>query len=143
MLFRSFFHDGHVWAFDQIARMVTGDLPFYTHTNQTGFPRSPEARFIAWSAALAAIPFRPWLGPLGAYNVAMLGSLGVGAATAALWFRRLTGAHPYVAAFCGTLYGLSPFALACLASGQTCKAQIWILPTALLDRKSTRLNSSH
>ncbi len=126
------FHDGHVWAFDQMARMATGDLEPYLRTSQAGFPKVPEARFIAWAPALAVVPFRPWFGPLGSYNLAMLGSLGVGAAVAALWIRRVTGVSGLAAGVLGSLFGLSPFALGCLASGQTCKAQIWILPASLL-----------
>ena len=66
------FHGSHVWCFDHIVAMLTGAEPFEHHTRRIGFPESVQLRFIAWVPALASAPLRLFLGPLGAYNFALL-----------------------------------------------------------------------
>ncbi|MCB9760623.1 MAG: hypothetical protein H6739_12345 [Alphaproteobacteria bacterium] len=127
----SAFHPGHVFIFDHIARMVTGDAPWSLVTERLAFPRGAALRPIAWGPALLALPFRPLLGPIGAYNAVVWLSPALSALAAWGLLRRLTGAGPLAAAGAALPFALSPFALGCLASGQTAKVQLWALALPL------------
>ncbi len=126
------FMDGHVWAFDHIHRMLSGEVPWSKQTDRLGFPNWPILQFIAWAPAVLAHAFRLVLGPLGAFNLTFLLSPGIAAAVAALLVLRLTPAPPAVAALVAPIYGLSTYTLGCVAIGQVCKAQHWVLPSVLL-----------
>jgi len=126
------FHDGHVWCFDYIAKMVTGEVGWSHLTRVIGYPELVELRFITWLPALVALPLRPLLGPLGAYYAVVLASPGfVALATWAL-IRRLTRSGPWTAAGASLVFALCPYLLGALASGQTAKIQLWIVPLYLL-----------
>jgi hypothetical protein len=122
------FFDSYVWCFDHMARMVTGERPWSLRTGMLGYPSEPDVRFVAWAPALAAMPFRGWLGPLGAVNLVWLASPGWAALAAFALYRRLVGARPWAAAAGAVAYALCPVALGCLASGQFSKLQSWTLP---------------
>lgn len=126
------FHDGHAWAFDHIARMISGEIPFSTTTDRIGFPERVSVRFVAWAPALVATLLRPLLGPLGAFNAVLLLSPGASAVAATFLLRRLTRASPWTAAGASLAWALCPYALGCLAAGQVEKVQIWVLPLFLL-----------
>ncbi len=128
----SAFHDGHVWAFDHIARMLVGSEGHGGVTERIGYPGPVLARFIGWAPALMAAPLQPLLGPLGAYNLVMVLSpaLAVGAAWALL--RRATRVDSWTAAGLALAFGLCPYALGVLQSGQVAKLQHWLLPASLL-----------
>ncbi|MCB9760621.1 MAG: hypothetical protein H6739_12335 [Alphaproteobacteria bacterium] len=127
----SAFHPGHVFIFDHIARMVTGDAPWSLVTERLAYPVGAELRPIAWVPALLTLPFRPLLGPIGAYNAVVWMSPALSALAAWGLIRRLTGAGPLAAAGAALPFALSPFALGCLASGQTAKVQLWALALPL------------
>ena len=128
----SAFHDGHVWCFDYIARMVTGEVSWDHTTREIGHPERVELRFITWLPAVLAMPLRPLLGPLGAYTAIVLASPGL-VALAAWWLvRRLTHAGPWAAAGASLPFALCPYMLGAMASGQTAKMQLWIVPLYLL-----------
>lgn len=126
------FHDGHVWCFDHIFRMLTFDQPWSLSTGRMGHPGPVDARFIAWVPALAAAVLRPLLGPLGAYNAVVL--LSPAAAAVAVWAlaRRALGVPAWVAAGAALIYAVCPYALGCLANGQVAKFSHWVLPLTLL-----------
>ena len=52
------FHDGHVWAFDHLARMLVGLEPLSGQTSRIGYPGPVLGRFIGWVPALLAAPRR-------------------------------------------------------------------------------------
>jgi len=125
------FHDGHIWAFDHISRMLLGDRPLSQLTDAIGYPATVRAPAIAWLPALAAAPLNPLLGPLGAYNLVVLLSPAVAVLAMAGMLRHLTRCHPWIAAAGGLAFALCPYALGCLASGQTAKFQHWLVPLYL------------
>jgi hypothetical protein len=126
------FHDGHVWAFEHVARGLVGLEPASGVTERIGYPGPVLARFIAWLPALVVAPLQPLLGPLGAYNVALL--LGPALAVVAAWalLRRATGIDAWSAAGLSLGFALCPYALGVLASGQIAKLWFWLLPASLL-----------
>jgi len=126
------FHDGHVWCFDHIFRMLTFQEPWSTSTSRMGYPGPVDARFIAWVPALVGALLRPLLGPLGAYNAVVL--LSPAAAALAAWAlaRRALGVSAWVAAGAALIYAICPYALGSLANGQIAKISHWVLPLALL-----------
>ncbi|MDP2306944.1 MAG: hypothetical protein Q8P18_13045 [Pseudomonadota bacterium] len=123
------FQPGHTWAFAYMARIVSGDAPLTV--TEIGFPASQQAQFIAWIPALLVAPLQGALGSIGAYNVASLLGPPLSAIGAWLFFRRVAEAPSWLAALAGLTYSLSPYMIGCLASGQTCKAQVWVIPVAL------------
>ncbi len=125
------FHDGHIWAFDHIARMVGGDRPLSTLTDAIGYPETVRAPAIAWAPALLAAPLNPLLGPVGAYNTILLLSPALAALAFLGLVRSTTRAGPALAAAAAFAYALSPYALGCLASGQMAKIQHWMIPLVL------------
>lgn len=126
----SAFNLPHLWAFDHAARMLVGERPWSLQTDVVGYPGPVEARIIAWAPILMTVPLRPLLGPVGAYNLVLLLAPTLAGLAAFAWLRRLVG--PGVAAVAGALpFATSPYLLGCLAAGQICKAQIWLLPAAL------------
>lgn len=125
------FGDGHVWVFDRIARFVTGQLPFSTSSSDAGFPSVLDGRFLGWGPALLALPLRPFLGAVGAYNLVLLLTPTLGTLAAWLLLREATRCSPWVAAAAAVPYGLCPYGIASLTNGQIEKAQIWIYPLYL------------
>ena len=126
------FHAGHVWCFDHIARMVTLQEPWALSTGRIGFPLQGDTRFIAWAPALLAVPLRPLLGPLGAYNAVLLLAPAFSGLAAWALFRRLARVESWVAAGAAAAFALCPYALGSLANGQVAKFNLWILPVYLL-----------
>lgn len=125
------FHDGHVWAFDRIAHIVTLQEPLALTTSLAAFPGSLDIRYLAWVPALLALPFRPLLGPLGAYNAVVILSPALAGLAAWLLFQRVSIAGPWTAAGASLSYALCPFALGNMANGQTEKLSHWLLPLSL------------
>ncbi len=125
------FHDGHIWAFDHIARMLGGGRPLSTLTDAIGYPDTVHAPTIAWVPALLAAPLNPLLGPIGAYNTVLLMSPALAALAMAGLLRASTRCGPWIAAAAAVAYALCPYALGCLASGQMAKFQHWLLPLYL------------
>lgn len=128
----SAFHDGHIWCFDYIARMVAGEIPWKHVTREIGYPEWVELRFIVWLPALLAIPFRGLFGPVGAYYAIVMLSPGLVALATWAFLRRATGSGPWTAAAGAVSFALCPYLLGALASGQTAKIQLWIVPLYLL-----------
>lgn len=125
------FHDGHIWAFDHIAKMLFGDRPLSQLTDAIGYPDTVRAPAIAWLPALLAAPLNPLLGPVGAYNVVVLLSPALAVLAMAGMLRKLTRCNPWIAAAAGLAFALCPYALGCMASGQTAKFQHWLVPLYL------------
>ncbi len=126
------FHDGHVWAFEHVAHMLTGQEPLSGVTTRVGYPGPVLARFIGWFPALLAAPLQAVLGPLGAYNTVLVASPGLAALATFLLLRRRVALAPWVAAGLCLSYALCPYAMGCLSSGQVAKLQHWLLPALLL-----------
>lgn len=125
------FHDGHVWCFRQMARMLVGLEPFSSVTADAGFPWAVDMRFIGWGAGLVAAPFQLLAGPVGAYNLSLLLVMPLGALVTGALFRRL-GAAPGPAWAASVLFATTPFVLGTLASGQIEKGSTWVLPLCLV-----------
>lgn len=115
----SAFGDSHVWAFDQIARMLNGEIPWSKVSDRAGFPRERLAPLLGWAPALLSAGLRPVLGPLGAFNLTMLASPALVALAAWAWIRRATGAGRLAAAVGALAFAFSPPNLANLAAGNT------------------------
>ena len=128
----SAFGDSHVWAFDQMVRMMTGDLPFSTSTYYAGYPRLRDARFIGWTPALMSLPFRPLLGPLGAFNLVMWASPGLAALACWRLVRRFTPVRGLTSWGPALIYAFCPYGLALLGNGNIEKGQYWCYPLYLL-----------
>lgn len=126
------FSDSHVWCFEHVYQLLTGQKPFALETSDMGYPYYWTSRFIGWGAILLAIPFQPILGPAAAYNLIHLLSPALSALGAYAFVRRVLGARPWVSAWASLLFGLSPFVLSSLANGQIEKAQVWAYPLVLL-----------
>lgn len=126
------FNGDHVWAFDHIARMLTGQEPLSTQIDDLGFPEPRDARLILWVPSVLAMPLRPLLGPLGAYNLIILLSPGLSLLVTWAFLRRLTRADGWVCSLAALTYVLSPYVLGSLASGQMAKIQLWIPPLYLM-----------
>ncbi len=126
------FHDGHVWCFDHIARMLTGELALEPTTRRIGWPGVSQLQLIAWLPAVLAVPLNVLFGPLAAYNVLLLAAPGAAALTTTLLLQRVTGARPLTCAGASLLYALSPYVLGVLASGQTAKLWHALVPLWLL-----------
>ncbi|MDP7115373.1 MAG: hypothetical protein QGH45_25575 [Myxococcota bacterium] len=125
------FHDSHIWTFDHIARLVSGDRPLSTLTDAIGYPETVRAPAIAWVPALLAAPLNPVLGPFGAYNTILLLSPALAVLAMMGLVRSATRAGPALAAAAAVAYALCPYALGCLASGQMAKIQHWMIPLYL------------
>jgi hypothetical protein len=128
----SAFHDGHVWAFEHIWRMILGSEAHDGVTTRIGYPGPVLVRFIAWAPALMVAPLQPLLGPLGAYNLALVVSPGLAALAAWGLLRRASEVDRWSAAGLALAYALCPYALGVLQSGQVAKLQHWLLPACLL-----------
>ncbi|MFT5679732.1 MAG: hypothetical protein ACI8RZ_000637 [Myxococcota bacterium] len=124
-----FFHGGHVWCFSHMADMIAGEAGW--QTDHIGWPHPVQLRFIAWAPAYLVAPLQDLLGPIGAYNIALLLSFPL-AALAGMWLIRLTGVRPASAAAGGLVFAFSPVVLGFLAAGQTAKIQHWTLAVALV-----------
>jgi hypothetical protein len=98
-----------------------------------------SARFIAWVPALVAFPINQLFGPIAAYNIAFLLCAGL-AVPAMAALARGRGATPLAAATAGLVYALAPPVIGALANGQTCKAQVWVIPAVLaaMDRVAVK-----
>ena len=126
---RGFFHGGHVWCFAHMADMVLGDAVW--QTENIGWPYTVQLRFIGWAPAVLVAPLQGLLGPIGAYNIALLLSFPL----AALFGTRLiqvVGVRSWSAAAGGLVFAFSPVTLGFLAAGQVAKIQHWTLAVALL-----------
>lgn len=125
------FHGSHAWIFDHIARVLTLQEPSSLFTERLAWPAGAELRPMAIGPTLVAMPFRPLLGPLGAYNMAVLLSPSL-TALATMWLlRRATDASAWTASALSLPFALCPYALGTLASGQTEKVQLWCLALPL------------
>ncbi len=125
------FHGSHVWCFDHMAGMITGTADWSHRTREIGFPETVQLRFIAWVPALLALPFRPFVGPVGAYNLVLLLSPAASALATWLFLQRVVGKRPWVCAGAALSFVLGPYALGCMANGQMAKIQLWIIPLCL------------
>ncbi len=119
------FHDGHIWCLRQMARALVGLEPWSPVTHDVGWPAGADARFIAWGAALIAAPLQPLLGPVGAYNAALLGG-PVLSVLCCGWLLRALGASRPVAAAAALIAVVSPWLLGSVAGGQVAKVQLWV-----------------
>ena len=126
------FHDGHVWCFDHIAKMLTGQEPWGVTTDRIGWPGTAQLQLIAWLPAVLATPVNLLLGPLAGYNLLLLTAPGFAALTTCLLLQRVTGARDVTCAGASLLYALSPYVLGVLASGQTAKLWHALVPLWLL-----------
>ncbi len=126
------FHDGHVWAFEHIARMLVGAESLGGETTRIGFPGPVLARFIGWVPAFLAAPLQPLLGPLGAYNLVLVSSPALAVVSCWALLRRVTRVSGGAAAGLSLAYALCPYALGCLQSGQVAKLQHWLIPAIFL-----------
>jgi hypothetical protein len=124
----SAFHDGHVWAFRHVARLLVGRDAWSMTVPDVGYPDTALTRYIAWLPAVLAAPLQPLLGPVGAYNVALLLTPALNVGAAGLLLRRIAPRDPIVTAAGALSWALSAYALGSLANGQICKLQMWILP---------------
>lgn len=127
----SAFGDSHVWAFDQISRMVRGEIPWSRLTDRAGFPRERVAPLLGWAPALLAAGIRRFLGPLSAFNVVFLATPAIVALLSWAWIRRATGAGRFASAVGALAFAFSPPNLANLAAGNIDKAQVWVYPAWL------------
>lgn len=125
------FHGSQAWIFDHLARILTLEEPWSLFTKRLAWPAGAELRPMALGPTLVAMPFRPLLGPLGAYNMAVLMSPGLSALACMWMLRRVTDASPWVASAMSLPFALCPYALGTLASGQTEKVQLWCLALPL------------
>lgn len=128
----SAFGDSHVWAFDQAARMIGGEIPWSKLTDRAGFPRERLAPLLGWAPAIFATPLRGALGPLGAFNAVFLATPALVALLSWLWLRRATGAGRLAAAAGAIAFTFSAPNLANLAAGNIDKAQVWVYPAWLI-----------
>jgi hypothetical protein len=96
-----FFHGGHVWCFAHMAEMLHGSADW--QTDQIGWPYEVQLRFIAWAPAVLVAPLQELLGPIGAYNVALLLSFPL-AAICATWLLLLVDVRPMAAAAGGLVF---------------------------------------
>lgn len=128
----SAFNGGHVWAFDYMARIFTGELPPTRLIDDLGYPEPRTATVVAWAPALLATPFRPLLGPVGAYNLLCLLSPALSFLGAWALIRRVSEASPWVATAAALTYALCPYALGSLVNGQVEKLQLWAPALILL-----------
>lgn len=124
----SAFNDGHIWAFRHIARLLAFQDSWSMAVTDIGWPANPEARYIAWVPALLVAPLQPIVGPIAAYNVALLLTPGLNVLGAWLLLDRVAPKQPWLAAAGALLWALCPYALGNLANGQLCKMQMWVLP---------------
>lgn len=125
------FGDNHAWAFDRVARaLAVGDLP--TQTAEAGYPQVRLFRVVGWGPLLLSLPFRIFLSPIGAANLAQLLALPLSAVAATALVRRWTDAGPWVAAAMGVVYALCPTLLATYGMGEISTTAAWILPGVLL-----------
>jgi hypothetical protein len=119
------FTPSHGWAFDHIARMLCGELPWSETTARLGWPRAQHLSFIAWGPAVLVAPLNRWLGPAVAVNAAAI-LLPVAAGLAAAGYaRRAVGAGAVAAAAAGLVFAFCPPMIAALANGQLCKGNLW------------------
>ncbi len=125
------FHDGHVWGFDQVVRLLTGSESAWRTTERLGWPHTVALPLVAWVPAVCVAPARLLLGPVEAFNLALiLGPVGTVGVTW-LWLRDVFRAPALSAAAASVCVALCPYALGCLASGQVEKVQLWCLPLVL------------
>lgn len=125
------FGDSHVWVFERIhTSLLAGGLP--ADGCLAGYPQTRTMRAIGWVPALAALPLRAVLGPLGAANLVQLLSLPVSGVVAMALVRRWTGAAPWVAAALGASWALCPTLLGTFATAEISNTQGWLLPGFLL-----------
>ena len=124
-----FFHGGHVWCFAHMADMLAGAADW--QTDHIGWPYTVQLRFIAWAPAVLVAPLQDILGPIGAYNIALLVSFPL-AAVMGSWLLQVCGARPASSAAGGLVFAFTPVTLGFLAAGQVAKIQHWTLALALV-----------
>jgi hypothetical protein len=123
---KSPFHDGHLWAFDHIARMALVDPGQLMDSPRLGFPQTMRLRFLSWPLALMGVPLNFAFGPLVAYNV-LISLIPVLSGLGALVLLRRLGARA-AAVPLSVLWAWGPYAAMSLANGQIEKAQVWGYP---------------
>lgn len=131
----SAFGPSHAWVGDQLWRALTDDGSLLA-TRRAGYPWPRQMRIIGWLPLLLALPLRPFLGPLAAFNLVALLALPLSALATWPLVRRWTGAGPWSAAAACVVFAASPFALGTLATGELPKLAIGLIPLFLwtLDR---------
>lgn len=129
------FSASHAWVAEHLWRALIGEQT-HSPTADAGYPFLREARYIGWVPTLATWLFRPFLGPIGAFNLVQLLSLPASALAAWPLLRRWTDAEPPLVAAACLVYGLCPFLVSTLGVGETPNLQAWGLPLMLygLDR---------
>lgn len=88
--------EGHAWFTTPYAFFPQG-VSLVTHSN-------------SWLTSLMALPFQAWLGPLGAYNAALLLGLWLGAVGTFLLVDEMTG-DPQAALLAGFVFAFAPYHL--------------------------------
>ncbi len=126
------FGDSHVWAFDQMARMMSGEHDWAVTTYFSGYPRTQLSLFIGWLPALMALPLRAVMNPLAAFNTVLLLTPTLSALLTYALLRRVTEARPWVAGAASLIYAFCPYMLSNLGNGNIEKAQQWFYPAYLL-----------
>ena len=125
------FHDSHVWGFDQVARLLAGTESAWRTTDRLGWPHTVALPLVAWVPAVWVAPVRFFLGPVEAFNLALVLGPVVTVGVTWLWLRDVFRAPALSAAAASVCMALCPYALGCLASGQVEKVQLWCLPLVL------------
>ncbi len=128
---RGAFHGSQVWCFQHMADQLSGEQAWSATTSLIGYPNQMRAPTVGWVPALLVAPLQALLGPVGAYNAAVLLSPALCAAITWLFLRRALRAEPWPAAAGALAYSLSPYMLGIVANGQIEKVQAWILPLYL------------
>ena len=125
------FHGGHLWCFDLAWGLLSGLDPWSLETQRLGFPSGASARCLALAPAFATAPARLLVDGLTAYNLCILLTPAVTVLFTMLLMRRVTELDRWSAAAVGGLYAVCPYVFGCFAGGQTCKAQVWVVPMTL------------
>jgi hypothetical protein len=129
------FGASHAWTLEHLWQALTQGEPLH-HTLRAGYPWERSARFIGWLPMLAALPLRAVLGPIVAFQLALLLALPLSSLAAWPLLRRWGGAGPWVTAAGCVSFALCPFALGTLSSGELPKLCVGLVPLFLfaLDR---------
>ena len=126
------FNAGHIWAFDHIARMVTGAHPWTTATDRVGYPAEFTMELVNWGPSILVVPIRALLGPIAAYNISLVLAPALSTLVVGRLVQRLVDCTVPVAAAAGLSAALCPFVLGALSCGQTAKIQLWAVALPLL-----------
>lgn len=128
---RSTFGDSHVWAFGLMRRLLEGRLGLDEQLIQAGYPMGGKVSFLGWGPMLLARPWMDLLGPLGAYNVALLMQPMLAGLAMLFFLRQVSQAKPGVLAAISLAFAFGPFLLCTMGNGQLEKAPVAFYPLTL------------